>query len=103
MTMHHLLAKLVTYSIPGPTKAIFFEANRLKAQVMGLEAGQAIPPCRMDHDVFFYVMEGEGRAVIDGEATPLAETSWLFVPKEKGTRSIEASTRMAILAVQVRN
>ena len=101
--MHHLLAKLVTYSSTGPTKSVFFEAGHLKAQVMGFEPGQVIPPCRTDHDVFFYVMEGEGRAVIDGEMTPLAATSWLFVPKEKGTRSLEAATRMAVLAVQVRD
>jgi len=35
--MHHLLAKLVTYSTTGLTKSVFFEAGRLKAQVMGLE------------------------------------------------------------------
>ena len=57
----------------------------------------------MEHDVFFYVMEGEGRAVVDGEKTPLTATSWLFVPKEKGTRSLEAGTRMAVLAVQIRD
>jgi quercetin dioxygenase-like cupin family protein len=101
--MHHVLEEFLTYSSTGPTKSVFFEAGRLKAQVMGLEAGQIILPCRMDHDVFFYVMEGKGWAVIDGEMTPLAATSWLFVPKEKGTRSLEAATRMAILAVQVRD
>lgn len=101
--MHHVLEEFLTYSSTGPTKSVFFEAGHLKAQVMGFEPGQVIPPCRMDHDVFFYVMEGEGRAVIDGEMTPLAATSWLFVPKEKGTRSLEAATRMAILAVQVRD
>jgi len=101
--VHHVLEDLLTYSAAGPTKSVFFEAGHLKAQVMGFEPGQVIPPCPMDHDVFFYVMEGEGRAVIDGEATPLTATSWLFVPKEKGTRSLEAATRMAILAVQVRD
>jgi quercetin dioxygenase-like cupin family protein len=101
--MHHVLEEFLTYSPTGPTKSVFFEAGHLKAQVMGLEAGQKIPPCRMEHDVFFYVMEGEGRAVIDGEMTPLAATSWLFVPKKKGTRSLEAATRMAILAVQIRD
>jgi quercetin dioxygenase-like cupin family protein len=97
------LDKLIAFSPESHTKHVFFETKKLKAQVMGLEAGQKIPPCRMEHDVFFYVMEGEGRAVIDGEMTPLAATSWLFVPKEKGTRSLEAATRMAILAVQIRD
>ena len=57
---HHVLAKLVTYSATGPTKSVFFEEGRLKAQVMGLEPGQRIPPCSMDLDVAFVVLEGEG-------------------------------------------
>ena len=35
--MHHVLEELLTDSTAGPTKSAFFEAGRLKAQVMGFE------------------------------------------------------------------
>jgi len=35
--IHHVLEEFLTYSTTGLTKSVFFEAGRLKAQVMGLE------------------------------------------------------------------
>jgi quercetin dioxygenase-like cupin family protein len=99
----HLLDKLATYSQEAHTKNVFFESDRLKAQVMGLEAGQEIPPCRMDHDVIFLVIEGKGIIVVDGsEEKAIQRSSWVFVPKERETRSLKAETRMTILAIQVK-
>lgn len=70
---------------------------------MGLEAGQEIPPCRMDHDVIFVVLEGEGKIIVDEEEQAIEKTSWVFVPKEKETRSLKARTKMIVLAVQVKS
>ncbi|MDH7513934.1 MAG: hypothetical protein QHH14_13385 [Clostridiales bacterium] len=61
-----VLNELVKFTDLGHTKTIFYESERIKAQIMGLEAGQQIPPCRMDHDVIFVVMEGKGKIVVDG-------------------------------------
>jgi|WetSurMetagenome_2_1015567.scaffolds.fasta_scaffold462331_1 quercetin dioxygenase-like cupin family protein len=99
---HHVLAKLVSHSGTGPTKSVFFEEGRLKAQVMGLEPGQRIPPCSMDFDVAFVVLEGEGEIIIDGERESVRPSSWIFVSKESRTRSIEARTKMTVLATQFR-
>ena len=96
------LDQLITFSRESPTKHIFFESKNLKAQVMGLEPGQRIPPCSMDHDVVFLVIYGEGEIIVDGQSVSVRPTSWIFVPKEIRTRSIEARTKMAILATQVR-
>lgn len=93
---------LAKFSAAQHTKTVFFESSKIKAQVMGLEPGQQIPPCRMEQDVVFIVVEGEGRIIIDGEARPLRKSSWVFVPKEKETRSLSAETRMTVLAIQVR-
>ena len=93
---------LIAYSPESPAKHIFYESPRLKAQVMGLEPGQRIPPCSMDHDVVFLVIDGEGEIIVDGQRVPVRPTSWVFVPKKTRTRSIEARTKMAILATQVR-
>lgn len=98
-----LLKKLVRFSSEGHTKNIFFESAKIKAQVMGLEAGQEIPPCRMDHDVIFVVLEGEGKIIVDEEEQAIEKTSWVFVPKEKETRSLKARTKMIVLAVQVKS
>jgi len=101
MELHHL-EKLVSFSPEGHTKNIFFESAKIKAQVMGFEAGQQIPPCRMDHDVIFVALEGEGKIIIDQEEQAIEKTSWVFVPKEKETRSLKARTKMIVLAIQVK-
>lgn len=98
----HLLDKLLKFSPRAHTKYVFFESDKLKAQVVGLEAGQQIPPCRMDFDVIFFVMEGKGKIIIDEREETLKKTSWVFVPKENESRSLKAETRMAVLAIQVR-
>ena len=97
------LDKLITFSGESHTKHVFFESKRLKAQVMGLEAGQKIPPCRMEHDVIFVILEGRGVVFVDGEERAVEKSAFIFVPKEKETRSIEAITQLSLLAVQIRS
>lgn len=97
------LDKLLTFSRKSHTKNVFFESEKLKAQVMGLEAGQEIPPCRMDHDVVFVALEGRGAILVDGEEQVIGKSSFVFVPKEKETRSLKARTKMAVLAIQVKS
>jgi quercetin dioxygenase-like cupin family protein len=96
------LDKLIAFSSESHTKHVFFESNKLKAQVMGIEAGQKIPPCRMEHDVVFVVLEGRGVILVDREERTVGKSAFIFVPKEKETRSIKAITQMSLLAVQIR-
>jgi quercetin dioxygenase-like cupin family protein len=96
------LGRLITFSRASHTKHVFFDSKIIKAQVMGLEPGQRIPPCSMDHDVVFLVIDGEGEVIVDGQSVSVRPTSWVHVPKERRTRSIEARTKMAVLAMQVR-
>jgi quercetin dioxygenase-like cupin family protein len=81
-------------------KKVFLEHGRLKAQVTGLSAGQKIPPCKMEHDVLFYVISGSGAIIVDGRRKTLMPGQAAFVPKEAEWRSIKAKTKMVILAVQ---
>ena len=97
------LDQLITFSRESHTKHVFFESEKLKAQVMGLEAGQKIPPCRMEHDVIFVILEGRGVVFVDGEERAVGKSAFIFVPKEKETRSIEAITQLSLLAVQIRS
>lgn len=98
----HQLDQVVRFDATGPAKSVFFEADRLKAQVMRLEPGQQIPPCSMTHNVVFIVLEGEGDIIADAERCSVRPFSWVLVPKETGLRSIEAATKMTILAMQFR-
>ena len=98
----HRLDDVVRFGSAGPVKTVFYDAGRLKAQVMGLESGQRIPPCFMDHDVVFVVLEGEGELTADADRFSVRPFSWVRVPKETGTRAIEAATKMIILAMQMR-
>jgi len=97
------LEKLIAFSGESHTKNVFFESDKIKAQVMGLEAGQEIPPCRMDHDVIFVVLDGTGRLIADGEEVAIMKSSFALVPKEKQSRSLKALTKMALLAIQVKS
>jgi len=95
------LNKLIKFSPDQYTKHVFFETEKIKAQVVSLDAGQKIPPCRMERDVVFFIMEGKGKVIVDGEKKALEKFSWVYVPKEKNSRSIQAETRMAVLAMQI--
>lgn len=83
-------------------KKVFLEHGHLKAQVTCLSASQQIPPCKMEHDVLFYIMSGNGAVMVDGKSKVLKPGQAAFVPKEAKWRSIKAKTKMNILAVQGR-
>ena len=94
------LEKLAAFKKDEIFKKVFLERGHLKAQVTCLSAGQQIPPCKMEHDVLFYVMNGNGAIIVDGKKKSLKPGQAAFVPKEAEWRSIKAKTKMVILAVQ---
>jgi len=81
-------------------KEIFCTTDHLKAQVMKLEAGAQIPPCKMDNDVLFYFMSGEGTITVDNETLNIGPGECVVVPHQAESRSIYAITGLKILAVQ---
>jgi len=96
------LNKLIAFKKEEIFKQVFLEHGHLKAQVTCLSAGQKIPPCKMEHDVLFYVISGSGAIIVDGKRKTLNPGQAAFVPKEAKWRSIKAKTKMIILAVQGR-
>ena len=81
-------------------KEVFCIAEHLKAQVMYLEAGNSIPPCKMDNDVLFYFLSGEGTITIDNETEKIVIGDCVVVLHQSESRSIYAESDLEILAVQ---
>jgi quercetin dioxygenase-like cupin family protein len=81
-------------------KEVFCTTDYLKAQVMRLEAGNRIPPCKMDNDVLFYVLSGNGTITVDAETNEINAGYSIVVPHQAESRSIYAKTDLEILAVQ---
>jgi len=94
------IKELVDYFQEGPRKKVFYDKGGIKAQVICLKAGQIIPPCKMSNDVLFYIIEGEGKIIVDDEKEELKPMISVVVPKQTESRSISAKTDMVILAVQ---
>ena len=71
------LRKILSATEKKPSnKEVFCITEHLKAQFLYLEAGNSIPPCKMDNDVLFYFLSGEGTITVDD----VIETSWKKVP-----------------------
>jgi mannose-6-phosphate isomerase-like protein (cupin superfamily) len=81
-------------------KEVFYTTNNLKAQVMRLETGTSIPPCKMDNDVLFFILKGEGTITVDDETLVLGTGDCIVVPHQAESRSIHAVTDLEMLAVQ---
>jgi mannose-6-phosphate isomerase-like protein (cupin superfamily) len=81
-------------------KEVFCTTNHLKAQVTYLEAGNSIPPCKMENDVLFYILSGEGTITVDNETNKITSGDCVVVPHQADSRSIHAETELEILAVQ---
>jgi mannose-6-phosphate isomerase-like protein (cupin superfamily) len=81
-------------------KEVFCITDHLKAQIMQLEAGISIPPCKMDNDVLFYFLKGEGTITIDNETIDITVGECVVVPHQAESRSIYAKTDLEIIAVQ---
>lgn len=94
------LTELIKYAEEGPIKEIFYDARGMKAQLICLKAKQVIPPCKMNNDVLFYVIDGEGEITVDNKKEKLRDKVSVIVPKEAESRSISAESNLVILAVQ---
>ena len=81
-------------------KVVFCITDNLKAQLIRLEAGSQIPPCKMDNDVLFYFMSGDGTITVDTEKHDIQAGECVVVPHQAESRSIHAITDLEILAVQ---
>jgi len=97
------IKELVNYSQEGPSKKVFYDKEDIKAQVVCLKSRQVIPWCKMNNDMLFYIIEGEGEIFVDNEKEKLYPGISVVVLKQAESRSISARTNMVILAVQAKD
>ncbi len=84
----------------GPVKTDLIVERSYKLVTVGVEAGVTIPPCVMNSEMIFYVVEGSGRINAGTETLPLAQGDIIVVPP-RVSRSISAEKRLSLLAVQI--
>jgi len=97
------IIKLINYDKKRPYKEVFYDAGNIKAQIVCLKSGQIIPSCKMNNDVLFYIIEGEGKIIVDSKKESLFPGIAVVVPRKAVSRSISAKTDMVVLAVQGKN
>ena len=95
--LQHILLEMEKKSL---NKEVFCATGHLKSQVMFLKAGNSIPPCKMENDVLFYILSGNGLIVVDADTQQIATGDCVVVPYQADSRSINAETDLEILAVQ---
>jgi quercetin dioxygenase-like cupin family protein len=81
---------------------VLLEHNQMKVRRIELAAGARIPPCQMQDDVIFIVLNGRVTFCTDGEETLVAPPGAVFIPGGATTRSMEAHEASLVLAVLCR-
>ena len=85
------------------TASVLFEQGSVKVRRIELAAGARIPPCRMQEDVVFVVIEGRVAFLTDGEKAVVRAPNAMFIPGGATTRSMEADESSLVLAVLCRH
>lgn len=91
--------KVVTYAAPGPQPVLLCDEPDLRVLVAGLEPGARIP-AHPERAAVYHALAGEGTLTLDGERLPFATGATVIVPRG-ASRGIEATSRLAFLAVRV--
>ena len=81
---------------------VLLEHDQMKVRRIELAAGARIPPCQMQDDVIFIVLNGRVTFCTDGEETLVAPPGAVFIPGGATTRSMEAHEASLVLAVLCR-
>jgi copper chaperone len=85
----------VVFGSEGPRHKKLLQTEGFRAVLVGLEAGQSIPP-HPSADAAYHFLEGTGWMVVDGKRLPVETGATVVVPGGV-PRGIEAETRLAFL------
>jgi quercetin dioxygenase-like cupin family protein len=88
----------VVFAQDGPKPQKLLETTTFRAVLVGLEAGQRIPPHPAPASAY-YVLEGTGWMIVDGERLAMRPGTIISMP-DGAVRGVEAETRLAFLGTQ---
>lgn len=94
------ISSYIAFSSDMPVTKVIYGSGNTSVRLLCLEANQAIPPCRMQSEVLYFVMEGSGLIVAGKDKGELAPGLLIAVPANI-TRSIECEKRLVILAIAI--
>lgn len=92
-------SKAPSCEIGSYAASVLFEQGAVKVRRIELAAGARIPPCRMQEDVVFVVIEGRVAFLTEGEKAVVSAPNAMFIPGGATTRSMEADEASLVLAV----
>ena len=79
------------------SKTLLYQSTRTRVLLLCLEPGQGLPEHLCKFEVVWYVLEGCGTFVMDGEAIDCAADSLIVTPACT-KRGLKAISRMRVLA-----
>ncbi len=98
--MQHLdLNKLKEFAATGLVKKELVVTDNFKLLLICFEPGQAVNPCVMSRNTAFYIIEGKGVVIEEGDAAEVSKGSMILIEPEI-ERQIKAESKMIVLAIQ---
>lgn len=89
----------VVFSPNGPQPQVLLENTQLKVVLVGLEAGQKLPPHPQTLAIYHF-LQGTGWMIVDDERYSISAGATIITPSGS-KRGIEAETRLAFLATRM--
>lgn len=89
----------IVFSDHGPQPQSLFAKGQLKVIVVGLNAGQKIPPHPEGLSIFQFI-EGKGTMIVDGERLAVSPGT-VIIAEAGASRGLEAETKLKFMAVRI--
>lgn len=97
------LTQLTAEGYENRSVNVFYQNDYFKTRVIALEPGGAIPACRMESYVLFYVVRGEVLLQKNGESSPLKEGQVFISEPALISMSTQAGARLMGVQIMAQN
>ena len=87
------------YPFEERDKNVLSQSRTFKVRLIQLEAGGQIPPCKMEMNVIFCVLQGKGLITVDEQVNQVKPHSLIITPP--ATISMESEEGMRLLGIQI--
>jgi len=87
------------YPFEERDKNVLSQSRTFKVRLIQLEAGGQIPPCKIEMNVIFCVLQGKGLITVDEQVNQVKPHSLIITPL--ATISMESEEGMRLLGIQI--